>query len=49
MCGESVGEAMGAMLWFDGALDVQLTRTHDAYTWHKDAMPCALEKKQPWA
>ena len=31
MCSELAGEAMGIMPWFDGALDMQLTQTFDAY------------------
>ena len=33
---------MGAMPPYVGALDAQLTRTHDVYAWHRDVVPCAL-------
>ena len=42
MCSEPAREAMGAMPWFDGALDMQLTQTFDAYAWHMGLMPYAL-------
>ena len=34
---------MGTMPWLDGAQDMQLTQTHDAYAQHRGAMPCARE------
>nr|CAN61285.1 hypothetical protein VITISV_028649 [Vitis vinifera] len=49
LCNESIEEAMGSMSWLDGALDVQLTWTHDVYAWHRGMMPCAPENEQPYA
>ena len=41
LCIESVGEAMSTIPWFDWALDMQMTQTHDAYARRRGAMPYA--------
>ncbi|KAL6312753.1 hypothetical protein AAG906_020640 [Vitis piasezkii] len=44
LCSEPVGEDMGAMPWFNWALDMKLTQAYDDYAWNRSTMPCAPGK-----
>ena len=40
-CTEPIRDAMGAMPWLSGALNMRPTQTHDAYAWHRGTIPRA--------